>query len=106
MVWPLLLANYPLIRLDKQYLSYIRFGLAAVTMILTIWAIFQAQFSQVCPAAMAPNVGPRVPIHSFSTPGMEQQIFHGQAPHALVLPQVTSLLLLCTQTTSRVGRNG
>ncbi|KAG6539154.1 hypothetical protein ZIOFF_004307 [Zingiber officinale] len=45
-----------------------------------------AQFSQVRPAAIMPNVGPRVPIYS-SAPGMGQQIFYGQPPPALVPPQ-------------------
>ncbi|XP_042400669.1 polyadenylate-binding protein 2-like isoform X1 [Zingiber officinale] len=49
-------------------------------------ARLQAQFSQVRPAAIMPNVGPRVPIYS-SAPGMGQQIFYGQPPPALVPPQ-------------------
>ncbi|WOK96872.1 polyadenylate-binding protein 2-like isoform X4 [Canna indica] len=50
-------------------------------------ARLQAQFSQVRPVAMMPNVGPRVPMYPPGAPGMGQQIFYGQAPPALIPPQ-------------------
>ncbi|XP_042424862.1 polyadenylate-binding protein 2-like isoform X1 [Zingiber officinale] len=50
-------------------------------------ARLQAQFSQVRPVAMTPNVGPRVPMYPPGAPGLGQQIFYGQAPPALIPPQ-------------------
>ncbi|XP_042470708.1 polyadenylate-binding protein 2-like isoform X1 [Zingiber officinale] len=50
-------------------------------------ARLQAQFSQVRPVTMIPNVGPRVPIYPPGAPGMGQQIFYGQTPPTLVPPQ-------------------
>jgi polyadenylate-binding protein len=49
-------------------------------------ARLQAQFSQVRPVGMMPNVGPRVPMYPPGAPGMGQQIFYGQPP-ALMPPQ-------------------
>ncbi|XP_020576165.1 polyadenylate-binding protein 2-like isoform X2 [Phalaenopsis equestris] len=50
-------------------------------------ARLQAQFSQMRPMPMPPNVGPRVPIYPPGTPGIGQQLFYGQAPPALIPPQ-------------------
>ncbi|XP_042427375.1 polyadenylate-binding protein 2-like isoform X1 [Zingiber officinale] len=50
-------------------------------------ARLQAQFSQVRPVPMTPNVGPRVPMYPPGAPGLGQQIFYGQAPPALMPPQ-------------------
>ncbi|XP_039035079.1 polyadenylate-binding protein 8-like isoform X1 [Hibiscus syriacus] len=43
-------------------------------------ARLQAQFSQMRPLAMAPPVGPRMPMYPPGGPGLGQQIFYGQAP--------------------------
>ncbi|KAK8529870.1 hypothetical protein V6N12_060636 [Hibiscus sabdariffa] len=43
-------------------------------------ARLQAQFSQMRPLAMAPSVGPRMPMYPPGGPGLGQQIFYGQAP--------------------------
>ncbi|KAJ6315129.1 hypothetical protein OIU78_018589 [Salix suchowensis] len=44
-------------------------------------ARLQAQFSQLRPVAMAPPVGPRMPMYPPPAgPGLGQQIFYGQAP--------------------------
>ena len=48
----------------------------------------QAQFSQLRPVAMAPPVGPRMPMYPPAGPGLGQQIFYGQAPPAIIPPQV------------------
>ncbi|THU46054.1 hypothetical protein C4D60_Mb09t00920 [Musa balbisiana] len=50
-------------------------------------ARLQAHFSQMRPVAMTPAIGPRVPMYPPATPGLGQQIFYGQPPHALVPPQ-------------------
>lgn len=53
---------------------------------------FQAQFSQMRPVAMPPSVVPRLPIYPPS-PGLGQQMFYGQAPPAMLPPQVILFLL-------------
>jgi polyadenylate-binding protein len=50
----------------------------------------QAQFSQMRPVAMAPSVGPRMPMFPPSVPGVGQQLFYGQPPPAFINPQVCS----------------
>ncbi|XP_065871212.1 polyadenylate-binding protein 8-like [Euphorbia lathyris] len=50
-------------------------------------ARLQAQFSQMRPVAMAPSVGPRMPMYPPGGPGIGQQIFYGQAPPAIIPPQ-------------------
>lgn len=50
--------------------------------------LIQAQFSQMRPVAMAPSVGPRMPMYPPGGPGIGQQIFYGQAPPAMIPPQV------------------
>ena len=40
------------------------------------------------PVAMAPSVGPRMPMYPPAGPGLGQQIFYGQAPPAIIPPQV------------------
>ncbi|KAG6789785.1 hypothetical protein POTOM_005909 [Populus tomentosa] len=47
----------------------------------------KAQFSQMRPVAMAPSVGPRMPMYPPAGPGLGQQIFYGQAPPAIIPPQ-------------------
>lgn len=44
------------------------------------------------PVAMTPAIGPRVPMYPPATPGLGQQIFYGQPPHALIPPQVQCFL--------------
>lgn len=56
----------------------------------------QAQFSQMRPVAIAPAVGPRMPMYPPGAPGIGQQIFYGQGPPAMIPPQVCSLLLFIT----------
>ncbi|RVW67298.1 hypothetical protein VitviT2T_019732 [Vitis vinifera] len=46
----------------------------------------QAQFSQMRPTAMAPSVGPRMSMYPPGTPGLGQQLFYGQGPQLLSLP--------------------
>ncbi|KAF2299630.1 hypothetical protein GH714_001275 [Hevea brasiliensis] len=46
-----------------------------------------AQFSQMRSSAMAPAVGPRMPIYPPGTPGIGQQLFYGQSPPAILPPQ-------------------
>lgn len=62
--------------------------------------LMQAQFSQMRPIAMAPPVGPRLPMYPPGGPGLGQQMFYGQAPPAFMPPQVilfsTSTILLAT----------
>jgi polyadenylate-binding protein len=48
----------------------------------------QAQFSQMRPVAMAPSVGPRMPMFPPGAPGVGQQLFYGQPPPAFMNPQV------------------
>ncbi|NP_001307816.1 uncharacterized protein LOC100381531 [Zea mays] len=50
-------------------------------------AKLQAQFSQMRPVAMAPSVGPRMPMFPPSVPGVGQQLFYGQPPPAFINPQ-------------------
>uniref|UniRef100_A0A2P2MLN2 Polyadenylate-binding protein n=1 Tax=Rhizophora mucronata TaxID=61149 RepID=A0A2P2MLN2_RHIMU len=50
-------------------------------------ARLQAQFSQMRPVAMAPSVGPRMPMYPPGGPGLGQQIFYGQTPPAIMPPQ-------------------
>ncbi|KAG0461604.1 hypothetical protein HPP92_021901 [Vanilla planifolia] len=50
-------------------------------------ARLQAQFSQMRPVALPPNVAPRVPVYPAGTPNMGQQIFYGQAPPTLIPTQ-------------------
>jgi polyadenylate-binding protein len=49
-------------------------------------ARLQAQFSQMRPVAMAPSVGPRMPLYP-GAPGMGQQFLYGQGPPAIIPPQ-------------------
>lgn len=37
---------------------------------------------------MAPSVAPRMPMYPPGGPGLGQQIFYGQAPPAIIPPQV------------------
>lgn len=53
----------------------------------------QAQFSQMRPVAIAPAVGPRMPMYPPGGPGLGQQIFYGQGPPAILPPQVVKNLL-------------
>lgn len=57
----------------------------------------QAQFSQMRPMAMAPSVGPRMPMYPPGGPGLGQQIFYGQAPPAIIPSQVNHIPVLLTQ---------
>lgn len=50
-------------------------------------ARLQAQFSQMRPVAIAPAVGPRMPMYPPGGPGLGQQIFYGQGPPAIIPPQ-------------------
>ncbi|XP_062193406.1 polyadenylate-binding protein 8-like [Phragmites australis] len=50
-------------------------------------AKLQAQFSQMRPVAMAPAVGPRMPMFPPGVPGVGQQLFYGQPPPAFINPQ-------------------
>ncbi|EPS62510.1 hypothetical protein M569_12280, partial [Genlisea aurea] len=50
-------------------------------------ARLQAQFSQVRPIAMAPSIGPRMPLYPPVAAGIGQQLFYGQAPPAMIPPQ-------------------
>ncbi|ONM20731.1 Polyadenylate-binding protein 2 [Zea mays] len=50
-------------------------------------AKLQAQFSQMRPVAMAPSVGPRMPMFPPGVPGVGQQLFYGQPPPAFINPQ-------------------
>ncbi|OWM70855.1 polyadenylate-binding protein 2-like [Punica granatum] len=45
-------------------------------------ARLQAQFSQMRPVAMAPSVGPRMPMFPPGAPGLGQQFLYGQGPPA------------------------
>lgn len=51
-------------------------------------ASLQAQFSQMRPVAIAPSVGPRMPMFPPGVPGVGQQLFYGQPPPAFINPQV------------------
>nr|GMC56156.1 polyadenylate-binding protein 2-like [Ipomoea batatas] len=46
-----------------------------------------AQFSQMRPVAMAPSLGPRMPMYPPGAPGIGQQLFYGSAPPAIIPPQ-------------------
>ncbi|CAN8270804.1 unnamed protein product [Cochlearia groenlandica] len=50
-------------------------------------ARLQAQFSQMRPVAMAPSVGPRMPIYPPGGPGIGQPMFYGQAPPNMIPQQ-------------------
>ncbi|XP_019153341.1 PREDICTED: polyadenylate-binding protein 2-like [Ipomoea nil] len=50
-------------------------------------AKLQAQFSQMRPVAMAPSLGPRMPMYPPGAPGIGQQLFYGSAPPAIIPPQ-------------------
>ncbi|XP_020265582.1 polyadenylate-binding protein 8-like [Asparagus officinalis] len=50
-------------------------------------ARLQAQFSQMRPVSMPPNVAPRMPMYAPGAPGLGQQLYYGQAPPALIPPQ-------------------
>jgi len=43
------------------------------------------------PVSMTPNVAPRMPIYPPGAPGLGQQLFYGQAPPALIPPQVNGI---------------
>ncbi|KAI3802402.1 hypothetical protein L1987_30534 [Smallanthus sonchifolius] len=52
-------------------------------------ARLQAQFSQMRPVAMSPSMmAPRMPMYPPGAPGMGQQLFYGQAPPAIIPPQL------------------
>jgi len=42
---------------------------------------------------MQPSVGPRMPVYPPGGPGIGQQMFYGQAPPAMIPPQVIFMLL-------------
>ncbi|KAK8919015.1 Polyadenylate-binding protein 2 [Platanthera zijinensis] len=50
-------------------------------------ARLQAQFSQMRPVPLPPNVAPRVPMYPTGAPGIGQQLFYGQAPPTLIPQQ-------------------
>ncbi|XP_020700719.1 polyadenylate-binding protein 2-like [Dendrobium catenatum] len=50
-------------------------------------ARLQAQFSQMRPVPVPPNVTPRVPIYPTGAPGIGHQLFYGQPPPTLIPPQ-------------------
>ncbi|KAJ6822550.1 polyadenylate-binding protein 8-like [Iris pallida] len=50
-------------------------------------ARLQAQFSQMRPVAMPPNVAPRMQMYPPVAPGLGQHLFYGQAPPALISQQ-------------------
>ncbi|KAJ7966593.1 Polyadenylate-binding protein [Quillaja saponaria] len=49
-------------------------------------ARLQAQFSHMRPVAMAPSVGPRIPMYPTGAPALGQQFLYGQAPPAMIPP--------------------
>lgn len=55
------------------------------------FVLMQAQFSQMRPVAMAPSLAPRVPMYPPGAPGIGQQLFYGQAPPAMIPPQVMAV---------------
>ncbi|KAJ0011525.1 hypothetical protein Pint_33905 [Pistacia integerrima] len=57
-------------------------------------ARLQAQFSQMRPVTMASSVAPRLPMYPPGGPGLGQQLFYGQAPPAMIPPQVSFYLLI------------
>ncbi|XP_010519297.1 PREDICTED: polyadenylate-binding protein 8-like [Tarenaya hassleriana] len=50
-------------------------------------ARLQAQFAQLRPVNMPPNVAPRMPMYPPGGPGIGQQLFYGQGPPAMIPPQ-------------------
>ncbi|PSR99791.1 Polyadenylate-binding protein like [Actinidia chinensis var. chinensis] len=50
-------------------------------------ARLQAQFSQMRPVPMGPSMAPPMPMYPPGAPGLGQQLFYGQAPHAIIPPQ-------------------
>ncbi|KAL0903319.1 hypothetical protein M5K25_027690 [Dendrobium thyrsiflorum] len=50
-------------------------------------ARLQAQFQQMRPVPVPPNVTPRVPIYPTGAPGIGHQLFYGQPPPTLIPPQ-------------------
>ncbi|XBJ03006.1 hypothetical protein VPH35_022255 [Triticum aestivum] len=50
-------------------------------------AMLQAQFSQMRPVPMTPSMTPRLPMYP-PMPTLGQQLFYGQAPPAMIPPQV------------------
>ena len=54
----------------------------------------QAQYSQMRPVAMAPSVGPRMPMFPPGVPGVGQQLFYGQPPPAFINPQVHAYFMM------------
>ncbi|ONM20733.1 Polyadenylate-binding protein 2 [Zea mays] len=61
-------------------------------------AKLQAQFSQMRPVAMAPSVGPRMPMFPPGVPGVGQQLFYGQPPPAFINPQVHAHFMMYMYT--------
>lgn len=57
--------------------------------------LIQAQFAQMRPITIAPTVAPRMPMYTPGGPGLGQQIFYGQAPPAMIPPQVIIVLFAC-----------
>ena len=55
--------------------------------------ILQAQFAQMRPVPIPSSVAPRMPIYPAGAPGIGQQLFYGQAPPALIPPQVSALII-------------
>lgn len=55
--------------------------------------ILQAQFAQMRPVAIPSSVAPRMPIYPAGAPGIGQQLFYGQAPPALIPPQVRTVII-------------
>lgn len=47
------------------------------------------------PITIAPTVAPRMPMYTPGGPGLGQQIFYGQAPPAMIPPQVIIVLFAC-----------
>lgn len=45
------------------------------------------------PVPLVPSVGPRMPMYPPGTPGLGQQFLYGQAPPAIIPPQVILLKL-------------
>lgn len=45
------------------------------------------------PVAIAPTLAPRMPMYPPGAPGLGQQLFYGQAPPAIIPPQVQTVWL-------------
>jgi len=58
-----------------------------------LFYFIQAQFSQMRPLAI-PSVAPRMPMYPSGAPGLGQQFLYGQAPPAIIPPQVIYLQFL------------